>query len=159
MSRLLSLLATLPLSLHAAAEETGAAGKPVLRHNPFAVPPEFVGPGVSVGPLTIAPENLALHAIIPGSADTALVSINGVILGVGESFAGNTLISVGAEHARFRRANGAEFEIGLRALEGTSSLPDAPGEAEETPAADAPEETAEEIATNNNETTEDEQAP
>ncbi len=91
----------------------------VLRNNPFTVPPEFATP--MAGPATatsIAPENLKLHALMPGPANLALVSVNGYILRLGESYAGNTLIAVGSESARFRRENGNEFELELRPLKG-----------------------------------------
>ncbi len=95
---------------------------PRLQRNPFAVPPEFASPsGAVAGPLTIAPENLALHAIIPGPPDRALVSLNGRILAVGDTHSGYTLIAVYPERARFRSENGSVFDLALRAVERDSA--------------------------------------
>lgn len=113
-----------------------------LRHNPFAVPPEFARPGQgNVGPVTIAPTDLALHAIIPGPPDRAMVSLNGIILRIGEVHSGYELVAVMPNSARFRREDGSEFQLELRALEGKpASLPENLQTPAEEPAAESPPE-------------------
>lgn len=126
---------------------------PKLRHNPFAVPAEFASSSrSSARPLTLAPENLALHAIIPGPPERALVSLNGKVMLIGDSYSGYTLVAVGTERARFRMEDGSEFELQLRAVERATG--------EDGPIAVPPLETAPPATENNpeSETNPDEQA-
>ncbi len=113
----LTVLACLPAVPAGAREEP-----PRLRHNPFAVPAEFASQaGTSGQPLTLAPENLALHAIIPGPPERALVSLNGRVMAIGDTYSGYELVSVTHERARFRMENGSEFELVLRAVQRESA--------------------------------------
>lgn len=115
------LLALLAATTPAGAQESE---QPRLRHNPFAVPPEFAAPGTVPGiPLSVAPGDLALHAVIPGPRDRALASLNGVILRIGESFRGYELVAVEPDRARFRHEDGRVIELELRALEGRPQQP------------------------------------